>query len=107
MTFGVLVGSEPNVRVARGLVQWIQKVVDMTNIILHTVQGVDTSRVGIDATLVSPCLAHVLPVLVEYLDAIETYVEQIAMCRVQVDLEHEAHRHGNRIALLEVRCLVC
>ena len=79
----------------------------MTYIILHTVQGVNACWMGIDATLVSPRLAHVLPVLVEYLDTIKANVEQITMCRVQVDLEHEAHRHGNGIALLKVRCLVC
>ena len=64
MAFGVLVGSEPDMGVARGLVQWIQKVVDMTNVILHTVESVNACWVGIDATLVSPRLTYVLPVLV-------------------------------------------
>ena len=67
----------------------------------------DTCRVRINATLISSSLAHIKAILIEDFDSIEPDIEEITMCRVHVQLEHETHRHRYRLILLEELHLVC
>lgn len=56
---------------------------------------------GIDTTLVCSSLTNILSSLIVDLDTIETNVKEVTMGRVQVELEQEAHRHGDWLRLLK------
>ena len=87
VTLGVLVGGQPDVVVACCLVLPIDKVVSMPDIVMHPFQCVHASRIRIDSQLVFASAAHIVAVLVVELDSVEADVEEIAVRRVQVDLE--------------------
>ena len=79
--------------VVGGVVKSINHIFYHSCIIRHAVQGMDTRRMGIDADLVSHTRQDFVTVLVEELDAIQSYVEEVAMSRVKVDFQCETHRH--------------
>ena len=101
MSLSVLVRGQPDVVVTCRLVLPINKVIGMPDIVLHPLQCVNTSWVSIDPKLVSASAAHIVAILVVELDPIEADVEKIAVRGIQVDLEEETDRHGNRLILLE------
>ena len=56
---------------------------------------------SINTTLVCSGLTDILSSLIVYFDTIEANVKEVAMGRVQVELEQEAHGHGDRLRLLK------
>ena len=107
MTLSILVGSEPDVLIAQGLVLPIDQVSNDANVITHVLQRMDTGWVGVDSTLVSSCDAHVVPVLIVQLYAVQADIEEVSMRGVEVDFEKEANWHRDWLTLLEVVHLGC
>ena len=99
---GVLVRRQPDVVISIRSVLAINEVVHNSDIVTHALQGVNSSWVGIDPALVSSSTADIEAVLVVDLDPIETNVKEVTVRRIQVELEHEAHWHSDRLIFLEV-----
>ena len=66
----------------------------------------NTCWVSIDFELVLACAANFESILVIDFNSIETDVEKVAMGRIQIQFEHETHRHRNWLILLHVLNLV-
>jgi len=65
----------------------VDEITYMSDIIAHTIKGMYSSRISVHAKLVFFGLTYIIAVLVVELDSIESDIEEVAVRRVQVDLE--------------------